>query len=142
VAGDRIQYIPKSLAPQEFVSKLREHKEEVLEYLFSQTDTMTEVETASLLAWASELAEQDLVLREPVSFVEEPLRPITIPEVSQYARRQVWFIAYAHLQQRPGGMGRFLPPWWKEREQAALGALAALREALEKQESAEIDGNV
>lgn len=88
-------------------------------------------DAASLLAWASELAEQDLVLPEPVRFIEEPLRPISIKDVSEYILRHLRFIAHARFQQRIGGTRRWLPDWWKEREEVALGALAALREALQ-----------
>ena len=33
VAGDRVRYAPKSVAPPDFVETLREHKAEVLTYL-------------------------------------------------------------------------------------------------------------
>ena len=44
-------------------------------------------------------------------------------------------IAQARLSVATGGWGRWTPQWWKEREDEALGALRALRGALEEQES-------
>jgi len=93
--------------------------------------------TPDLLAWASELAEQNLVLEKPVSFVEAPLRTLTTKHVSEKVTHYLRVISYARLQQRTGGMGRFKPPWWKEREEEALGALSALREAMEGQQEKE-----
>jgi len=99
--------------------------------------TLAEMEQQALLAWASELAEQDLVLEKPVSFVEAPRRTLTTERVSEKAARYLRVISYACLQQRTRGMGRFKPPWWKEREEEALGALSALREAMEGQQEKE-----
>jgi hypothetical protein len=93
-------------------------------------EQLVELERQELLTWASELAEQELVLPEPVVFVEEPLRAVRVERVSEYSARLLRLIVYARFQQSTGGIGRWLPPWWREREQAAMGALSALREAM------------
>jgi len=155
VSGDRLKLVPGSRVPAEMAETLRAHKAEVLEYLRDAISkvlvnlsdlglqvSQPHVPTApDLLAWGSELAEQKLVLPERVSYVEAPLRTITTERVSWYAALYLKTISYARLNQRTGGWGRFTPEWWKEQEHQALGALAALREALEKRESAEGDGN-
>ena len=95
--------------------------------------------TVDLLPWASELAEQDLVLPERVSFVEAPKRTVTTERVSWYAVHYLKTISCARIQQQTGGWGLWTPEWWREREQEALGSLAALRKALEKHEQPEDD---
>ena len=94
-----------------------------------------------LLAWASELGEQNLVLPARVTYVEAPLRTITTERVSWYATLHLRTISHARLNQRNGGWGQFTPKWWKEQEEQALGALIALREAIQREESAVGDGN-
>ena len=42
-------------------------------------------DTEHLLAWASEIAQQDLVLPMPVGYLEAPLRTVTTHRVSYYA---------------------------------------------------------
>jgi hypothetical protein len=96
----------------------------------SWEDCLADLERQDVLAWASEVCEQDLVLVEGVPFVEEPLRPVNITKVSQYVGDRLRFIIHAHFQQRTGGMGRWLPSWWKEREKACIGALISLRSAM------------
>ena len=93
-------------------------------------ESLADLERQEILSWASEVCEQDIVLAEGVTFVEEPLRPVTITKVSQYVGDRLRFIIHAHFQQRTGGMGRWLPPWWKEREEASIGALISLRGAM------------
>ncbi|MBM3943368.1 MAG: hypothetical protein FJ316_10700 [SAR202 cluster bacterium] len=139
VAGDRIRYWPQLLAPAEFVQLLREHKAALMTYLAQHSAQRVgpAADAQQLLAWASSLAEQDLVLAQPVRFLEEPLRPMDLYNLSKYVRRQVRFIAHARLQQRTGGMGDWLPPWWREQEAKAIGALAALRAAMDRQEGGE-----
>ena len=84
---------------------------------------------ASLLAWAAELAEQELVLPDPVSHAERPFRAITTQRVSECATIYLREISPGHTYRRTGCWGHFTPEWWWDREQEALGALAALREA-------------
>ena len=104
--------------------------------------SLADLERQDLLAWASELAERDLILSNAISFVEEPLRPVVITEVSKYAVSNLRFIARAHLHQRLGGWHIWTPEWWTEREHAALGSLAALREAIETRETGNADSVV
>ena len=96
----------------------------------SWEDCLADLERQEILSWASEVCEQDLVLVEGLAFVEEPLRPVTIAKVSQYVGDRLRFIIHAYFQQRTGGMGRWLPSWWKEREKACIGALISLRSAM------------
>ena len=96
----------------------------------SWEESLADLERQEILAWASEVCEQDIVLPEGVTFVEEPLCTVTITKVSQYVADRLRFIIHAHFQQRTGGMGRWLPSWWKEREEAAIGALFSLRSAM------------
>ena len=81
----------------------------------SWEESLADLERQEILAWASEICEQDIVLAD---------------KVSQYVGARLRFIVHAHFQQRTGGMGRWLPPWWKEREEASIGALFSLRSAM------------
>jgi hypothetical protein len=51
--------------------------------------SLADLERQEPLAWASELAERDLILSEAIRFEEEPLRPVSITEVSKYAVRHL-----------------------------------------------------
>lgn len=83
-----------------------------------------------LLSWASQLAEQDIELPRPVTYVEAPLRSVTTTRISWYARQYLTTIASARLSQSTGGCGRWTPDWLLERKQEAVGALRALHDAL------------
>lgn len=131
VLGDKLRLVPGSMVPPDLAGAVREAKGEVLAYLIDESHVPVMVDTSRLLAWASELAEQEIVLAEPVSFIETSLRTIITERISEKATHYLRVIHYARLQRRTGGMGRFLPPWWREREEEAIGALAALREAVE-----------
>ena len=96
---------------------------------------VAELEQESLLAWAAEVAEEGVELQWKVSYIEAPLRKVTTDRVSWYAGHYLTTIAQARLSLATGGWGRWAPQWWKEREDEALGALRALRSALEEQES-------
>ena len=96
----------------------------------SWEESLAHLERQDILSWASKVSEEDLVLAEGVTFVEEPLRPVTVTKVSQYVGDRLRFIVHAHFQQRTGGIGRWLPPWWEEREKACIGALTSLRTAM------------
>jgi hypothetical protein len=162
VMDNRIFYAPKSHAPTELVEILRQHKQELLAHLSQQPDVSPQCytqnpqnpqksdaetspvepvapDTEHLLAWASELAEQELVLPRPVRYIEAPLRIITTPRVSYYAALYLREISYARLQQQVGGWDRFTPEWFKEQERGAIVALAALREAIQTQVDQESD---
>ena len=96
----------------------------------SWEESLADLERQEILSWASEVCEQGLVLSEGVTFVEGPLCTVTITKVSQYVADRLRFIIHAHFQQRTGGMGRWLPSWWKEREKACIGTLSSLRSAM------------
>ena len=156
VTGDKITYAPKSRTPEEFVERLKKHKLELLEHLSRQfrvvptTRTQnpqnpqniarpaseieaTQHDRAHLLAWASELAEQEVELDRSVSFVEAPLRTVTTEEVSRYAYNCLRTILVSHTKQSSSRCNFWNPMWWRKREEEAFGALAALRQAMEEQ---------
>ena len=97
--------------------------------------SLADLERQEMLAWASELAEQDLILSKPVAFREEPLRVVTITEVSKYTVRNLRFIAQARVEQRLGGWHIWNSDWWTDRQQVALNSLAFLRRAIEERTS-------
>jgi hypothetical protein len=96
------------------------------------------VDRDHLLAWASELAEKGTILAEPVTFIEAPLRRISTIRVSHHASIHLRTVTMARTNQVTGGWGKFTREWWREQEQAALNASAALRNAMEGQSSQEI----
>jgi hypothetical protein len=130
---------------------LQDHKAQLLEYLTrtldeasaSRTpdgqhhpqgtnpdcDKMSE-ERGPLLAWAAQVAEQDLVLEKPVTYVEKPLRTITTQRVSHHALTYLRTITLAQTNISTGAWGAFTLDWWRKQEGEAIGALQALREAV------------
>ena len=151
VRGDRILYAPKSQTPREFVVILQDHKAQLLEYLTRTVDeslasctpdeqrpthgTDVECDTSGrergpLLAWAAQVAEQDVVLEKPVTYVEAPLRRITTKRVSRHALTYLRAIILAQTSMRTGGRGAFTQDWWRNQEGQAMRALQALREAV------------
>ena len=130
-SGNRIRYSPKSRTPTELVETLREHKEELLEYLSEHPDAVTDRDIELLLGWASELAESGLELNSPVTFFETALRPLTTTRVAYHARHYLCTIAHSRLQQKLGGWKPWTPQWWREREIEAIYALKALKSALD-----------
>jgi hypothetical protein len=125
--GDRIRYSPKSLTPDDFVETLREHKAEVMSYLRQRGQIQG---LPDLLAWAAQLAEDNMTLVEPIRYVEVLTRMVTTCRVSWYASHYLGVIAYARLSKSNGGWGIFQPIWWQAREQEAIHALDNLRKAL------------
>ncbi len=93
---------------------------------------LADLERQSLLGWASELAEQELVLTQAVCYVEAPLRTVTTYRVSWYAAHYLKTISTARLQQKIGGWKPWTPKWWAEREAEALQALHSIRAAMEE----------
>lgn len=137
VDGGRLRYFPKSQTPDDLVDALRLHKEEVLEYLAKESQDLAPEPTAELLGWASELAEQDIVLDVPITFVEAPLRKLTTAEVSSHAAKYLRSISSARLQQKTGGWPPWTPQWWKAREDEAIGSLGSMRVAVQVQTEGE-----
>ena len=119
--------------------ELLQHKAEVLRQLRGWSTP--EPEAQNLLAWASELAEQALELSTPVEYVEAPARHVTTDRVSWYASRYLRTVVEArHHQQNPSlCSGQWTPEWWQERQQEAMGALAALRTAVIKAQGNGLD---
>ena len=149
VNGDRLRIVPGSLVSQGLADTLRAHKTELLDYLKGEA-ARVEMQlstlnlrvgephvpsTQDLLPWASELAEQDIVLPNSVFFVETPLRTITTEQVSYYATIYLKTIVRAQSYQHPDRCwGIFTPEWWKQQEQQAFDALAGLKIALEQRD--------
>ena len=132
VVDDKIRYSPKSQTPEELLDALKAHKVEVLAYLSGRSVDPSSDDTAALLAWASELADRELVLCRPLEYVEAPLRKVRTERVSWYATHYLKTIGFARMNQETGGWGTWPPDWWKDRENDALEALRGLRRALEK----------
>jgi hypothetical protein len=137
--GEHLELDAPADFPEELVELLRSHKAAVLQSLAGDGWQPSVCDIPQLLAWASELAEQEVVLPEPVTYVEAPLRTISTPRVSYYAALYLREISYARLQQRTGGWGCFTSEWFKEQERGAIEALAALREAIQTQVEPEAD---
>lgn len=134
VVGDRIRYSPKSKTPEKLLELIRAHKGELLTYLASPTPGAGAVVDSGLLAWAAELAEQDIELVAPIEFTEAPLRTVTTLRVSYYASHYLKTIAHVRVHRSSGGFGSWTPSWWDEQEMEALDALKALREAVDMHE--------
>jgi hypothetical protein len=128
--GSKLLLEPGSLVPADLIPQIRLYKSEILE-LLAAPDPSDDA-AARLIAWARELAEQCMVLSQPVTFVETPLRTITTVRVSHHASVHLRTLAMARTNQVTGGWGRFTREWWQGQEKAALHALAALREAMEQ----------
>jgi hypothetical protein len=133
--GEHIRYAPKSLAPEDFVESLRKHKPEILSYLSRSAQSGGTDDTRTLLAWATGLAEEGLVLGRPIRFVETPLRVITTTRISYYAAEYLKTISRARMEQPSGGWGMFTSSWWSKQEEDAMAALASLKEALAQQDA-------
>ena len=129
--GPRLLYKPKEGAPGALIDELRVHKGRIIGYLEGEVRTRPKCSVAALLAWAGELAQKEEVLPEPVTFVEAPKRTISTDSISWLAARYLRVICCARLQQSTGGGDGWQSHWWKQREEEALGALAALRLALD-----------
>ncbi|HZA24314.1 MAG TPA: hypothetical protein VFA32_17220 [Dehalococcoidia bacterium] len=135
VEGERVTVGGPSPLPSDLLEKLRDHKAELIEYLSAERRESRSLSDLNLLAWASELAQSGVVLTEPVTFIEAPLRPIRTVRVSHHASIHLRTVAMARTNQITGGWGRFTREWWRGQERAALHALSALREAMEEQHS-------
>lgn len=129
-AGDKIHYAPKSRAPPDLVEALCSNKRDVLLYLNKELDDKT-CERKKLLSWAARLAEENLLLSEPVTYAEAPLRTVTTFRISWYADHYLAVVTYARLQQQNGGWGMFTGGWWQNRESDAYNALCNLRNVCE-----------
>jgi hypothetical protein len=93
---------------------------------------LADLERQALLAWASELAEQNLVLSYQVRYVEASRSAITTGRVSWYAAHYLKTIVSARdYQQHPRlCWGQWTPKWWQELEMEAIQSLEALQRAI------------
>ena len=136
--GDDLLLVPGSGVPPDLATMVRDRKAELMTYLSQQSESPpADPSTGELLAWASELAEQDLVIREPISYVEVPLRTVTTSRVSYQASHYLHTIASARLYQERGSWGAWTSDWWRQREEEAVQALSALRAAVSEAERAD-----
>jgi hypothetical protein len=83
-----------------------------------------------LLAWASELANQDAILVSPVRFNETPLRPLTTTRISFYARRYLRTVAAAELARHGLTWEPWTVEWHEDRAREAIESLENLRASL------------
>jgi hypothetical protein len=119
------------------MAELRQHKTRILSLLAGETATsmpeqMGQEDIDRLLAWAAHAAETGLTLREPVRFLETPLRPYTTAQVGRYCRDQLKYLSLARSNRVTGGWGRFTPQWWQDMESRALQALSAIKAAMDE----------
>ncbi len=142
--GERLELDAPADFPDELIGLLRDHKSAVLRALTGNTSSPVGKSPSKLLAWASELAEKDLVLSSPVTYIEAPLREVTTDRISWYASHYLKTIAAAWLYRQYPDLcwGQWTPGWWQEREEEALGALAALCRVLSKTKGQERDGRL
>ena len=91
---------------------------------------LVEAEQLLLLAWAAEVAEGDVTLATPITYLETSLRPITTTQVSRVTRTYLKTVAMAKIHRTTGGWGRFTPEWWAGQANEAIDALKALRSAM------------
>ena len=92
---------------------------------------LAELERQQLMLWASELGQADKILAIPITYRETPLRPITTTQVSQSVRIYLKTVARAEIYRATGGWKEYPPEWWEEQANQALGALKALRSAMD-----------
>ena len=121
---------PRAKAPEDFVTVLRTNKNEVLHYLSGESKAQPEP-MEEILGWAWELAESDVVLEAPVTYVETPLRRLTTVRVSEHAARHLRTIGLARVHEEAGGWSPWTSDWWQSRTEDAVRALRSLRTALE-----------
>ena len=157
VSQGKIRYAPMSCTPVDFLRILQENKQELLAFLSREQDLSPgrctqnpqnpqnsrelqnlrqrsgpDLDTpAELLAWATELSNRDIELASPVTYIEAPLRRITTARVSYYVSIYLRTVTSARIHRNSGGWGSWTPQWWQEREDEAIRALTALREAVE-----------
>ncbi len=141
--GERLELDAPADFPDELIGLLRDHKSAVLRVLTGNTSSQVGKNPSKLLAWASELAEKDLTLSSPVTYIEAPLRTVNTERVPWYAAHYLKTIAAAWFYQQYPDLfwGQWTPERWHEREEEALGALAALRGVLEESQRAEGDSD-
>jgi hypothetical protein len=90
---------------------------------------------SGLLTWAKNLSEQKLVLSEPVCFMEGPLRPLQVTNVSEYAAERYETIYFCRgWLEKGSGWGFFTHDWWLTMEKEAMNALITFREEFTKLE--------
>jgi len=94
---------------------------------------LAELEQKRLFAWAAKLAEREVVLATPVTFIEAPLRQITTERVSYYAALYLKIVVSARLHKDHVELcrGRWTQEWWTTQENEAIGALRALFNVIE-----------
>ena len=137
IEESRLRIRAPSPLPEDLMAELRQHKATILSLLAGETTTnlparVGQEDIDCLLAWAAQAAETGLTLREPVRFLESPLRPYTTDEVGRYCRDQLKYLSLARSNRVTGGWGRFTPEWWQEMETKVLQALSALKAATEE----------
>ena len=113
--------------PDDLMRELRDQKAAVAALLTAPGRK----DTGALLAWSAQAAETGLVLPDSVRFREAPLRPYTTAEVGRYCRDQLKVIFMARSNRVTGGWGWITPEWWIDMESMAIGALTAVKSAVD-----------
>jgi len=136
VEESRLKVQAPSPLPDAMMEELRLQKTAILDLLAGEIPAGTiaeavQADTADLLAWAAQAAEEGLTLPEPVQFLEIPLRPFTTTDVGRYCRDQLKFLTMARSNRATGGWGRFTPEWWTEMEGQSFRSLDALKSAID-----------
>ena len=115
VTGDNLHLEAPLPLPDDLMEELRLQKLAVIAYLMGE-DLDGGISTESiLLAWACEIAEQELVFVQPVSFHEVPLRTVTTSRVSWYAAHYLRIVGYSRSMAESGVLGRWTSAWRNER---------------------------
>lgn len=116
--------------PSDLLEELRSQKNAIAQHLSEQKRLVNDSDVDALFAWASALAEKETTLNEAICYIEAPQRTINTVRVSWYAVHYLRIISSAHIENAVGGWGMFTAEWWSEREQEAISALTALKEAM------------
>jgi len=127
--GDRLEVWGLDRLAPDLVDELKDRRSDLVKCL-SHRDAEGR-KTAQLLAWASELAEQELRLERPVRYTEAPRRMVSTIHASWYATQYLRTIALARQRIDSRRSTDWPPQWWREREEEGIAALRNLRTVLE-----------
>ena len=114
--------------PEELIDELQGQKAKVLRHLSHSERLATSKGHAHLFSWATELAEMDMVLFDPVRYTEAPERIVTTRQASWYAAHYLNLISDSRIQLTRRDC--WTPEYWRDRQEEAMGALEALRGAM------------
>ena len=126
--GDDIVLKPGDKVPAGMLPELKVHKTALVRHLRRLHEVSTQERTrAQLLAWASELVNNDVVTESPVTFNETPLRPVRTTRISFYARQYLQLVAAVESARQGLTWEPWTVEWHEERAREAIEALENLR---------------